>query len=212
MPLSRKILFLPRWYPTSQNIQNGVFLQKHARAAAINNEGVVLYAEPSKSASHVEKKQQGKLTELIIGYKTSDVSILNFFNYVISLFKGWKLIRHSGFHPELCHVHIVGRQALLAMWLQWRCKIPFIVSEQWSGYATGEYLRQTPFKRWLARYSVKKAATVTAVSNFLKEAMLRCGLKGNYGILPNVAEVLPDAAMRQPVTDKFRYLVVADLR
>lgn len=207
----RKILFLPRWYPNKYGVQNGVFIQKHARAAAVNNEVVVLFAAPSPTGSQTVKSQHGNLTEVFVYYKSGSFRWLNFIRYLFSLFKGWSLVSNSGFRPDSCHVNMLLRPAMLALWLKWRYGIPYILTEHWSGYVTGQFEKQSFLKKALTRFVASRAAVVTAVSGTLKEAMSRCGLNGNIRILPNVAEALPGAWKQKPVSDIFRFIVVADL-
>ena len=40
-----KILFIPAWYPSKQNLVAGIFIKEHAKAVALFNEVVVLYSE-----------------------------------------------------------------------------------------------------------------------------------------------------------------------
>lgn len=212
MLLHRKILFLPRWYPTAYDVQNGVFIRKHAQAAALNNEVVVLFASSSPFQPQTTQKKHGNLTEVIVYYERNSFPLLNFIKYLTALFKGWRTIRRAGFQPELCHVNMLTRPALLALWLKWKAGIPFVITEHWSGYISGKFESQSPLKKWLIRYVVKKASLVTAVSEPLKEAMIRSELNAPIRILPNVVEVTPDAWRTQPVSDTFRFLLVADLK
>ena len=207
-----KILFLPRWYPSENDRQNGVFIQKHAQAAALHNEVAVLYAEPSASKNAIEEKKTGNLTEVIVYYKSSFLKPISLLLYTIALYKGWKKITQSGFFPNLTHVHVLNRPALLALWLKWKHNVPFIISEHWSGYVTGKFEQRGIASGLLTALAIKQAAFVTVVSETLKAGMLKCGLKADYRILPNVVEVLPDAWKQKLPDDKFRYLVVADLR
>ncbi len=207
-----KILFLPRWYPSENDSQNGIFIQKHAQTAALHNEVVVLYAEPSASKNAIEETKNGNLTEVIVYYKSSFLKPISVLHYAIALYKGWKKITQSGFFPNLTHVHVLNRPALLALWLKWKHQVPFIISEHWSGYVTGKFEQRGIASGLLTAFAIKQAAFVTVVSETLKAGMLKCGLKADYRILPNVVEVLPEAWKQQLPDDKFRYLVVADLR
>ena len=212
MQLKRKILFLPRWYPVGDDLQNGVFIQKHARAAALHNEVIVLYAAPSSGKSRISKTSDGNLTEIFIFYKKKSFAPFNFLLYVKALMSGWKMISSTGFRPDIAHVNMLSRPAILAIWLKWKFRIPFIITEHWSGYITGEFAKQNILKKWFVSYLFKNAALATAVSAVLKEAIQRCGLKNDVRLLPNVVETMPDAWKQKPVSSVFRYLIVADLK
>lgn len=206
-----KVLFLPRWYPSDSDRQNGVFIQKHARAVALLNEVVVLYAEVSSVKKATEIVKAGNLTEVIVYYKASFLKPLSVLLYLKALFSGWKKIRQTGFFPHLTHVHVLNRPALLALWLKWKHKIPFILSEHWSGYVTGKFEQRGIASGLFTLFVIKQAETVTVVSETLKAGMLKSGLSAGYRIIPNVVEVLPDA-WKQQQADIFRFLIVADLR
>lgn len=207
-----RVLFLPRWYPAENDWQNGVFIQKHARAAALQNEVVVLYAVPAESEARTETVTNGNLTEITVYYKTSVIKPLNILLYMRALFRGWSTVRQSGFFPDVCHVHVLNRPALLALRLRLMRGIPFIISEHWSGYITGGFEQRGLASGLFTAYAVQKAKVVTVVSEVLKTGMQRCGLTADYHIIPNVVEVLPNAQQAEPPNDTFRYLMVADLR
>jgi len=207
-----KILFLPRWYPADSDRQNGVFIQKHAQAAALHNEVVALYAEPSKTKKAIEENRKGNLSEVIVYYRSSFFKPINVLLYARALFRGWKHIMQSGFLPDICHVHVLNRPALLALGLKWRKGIPYLISEHWSGYVTGKFEQRGLVSGLFTAFAIKQAKMVIVVSETLKAGMLKCGLHADYRIVPNVVEVLPDAWKTNLPADKFRFLVVADLR
>ena len=91
--------------------------------------------------------------------------------------------------PDLCHVHVLNRPALLALYLKITAGIPYIVSEHWSGYFKESPGFRNPFKRKITNLLIKASAKVTTVSNYLKESMLNQGLINNYEVINNIIEV-----------------------
>ncbi|GIV33402.1 MAG: glycosyl transferase [Chitinophagales bacterium] len=211
MASGRKILFLPRWYPSDNDPQNGVFIRKHAQAAALLNEVVVLIAEPVQGPGRITIARQENLTEIIVYYPKRKLGLGKILAYLLALRQGWQIIRQSGFSPQLSHVEVIGRQALLALWLYYRHQVPYVVTEHWSGYLTGQFQRKALIARWFSAWVLRRAAAVSVVSEILKKGMAACGLRMDYCILPNVVEVLTQSKMA-PVSEKFTFLVVADLR
>ncbi len=212
MTTARKVLFLPRWYPSENDIQNGVFIQKHAQAAALHNEVAVLYAEPTKGQGKLLKAKSDGLTEVIVYYKDSGSGFLNGLSYLAAMKKGWKLIEKAGFTPNICHVHVLNRPALLGLWLKWFHRIPFIVSEHWSGYLTGKFKDKGVLTRWFTKLAVKEASGVTVVSEALKIGMMQCGLRADYKVLPNVVNIPSSSESLDVPAGCFTFLSVADLR
>jgi hypothetical protein len=45
-----KILFVSGWYPTDENPSHGIFVKRHAQAAALSNTVSVLYVHTISSA------------------------------------------------------------------------------------------------------------------------------------------------------------------
>ncbi len=212
MQYPRNTLFLPRWYPSQNDMQNGVFIQKHARAAAMKNKVVVLYAIATNGESRITDSNYGNLREVIIYYAAGHISLLNFITSVKALFAIWRYVRRSGFQPDVCHLNVSGRQSLLALWINRKYSVPFIISEHWSGFISGQYEMQSFLKRLFTAYVFRKAALVTVVSETLKRAIINCGLRKDIKLLPNVVNVQPDAWKLHPVNAKFRFLAVADLK
>ena len=86
-----------------------------------------------------------------------------------------------------------------------------MISEQWSGYATGLFEKKSALVKSLSRFVFRKANAVTAVSRFLEAKMQKAGLKNNYTITPNVVEPLEKNSSPLPANNKIKILTVADL-
>ncbi len=207
----KKILFLPRWYPSENDPQNGVFIQKHARAAARHHSVTVIYAEPSSKIHVTENAPESNLREVIYYYKKSSFKLLNLLRYFKTLFRAYRELLRGNFVPDLCHVHMLTRPVALALWLKWKHGIPYLITEHWSGYLTGKFQQENYFKKRLTAHAIKNAAMVTVVSEFLKKGMIQCGLNAKFQILPNVVETNAEGIVEKAPEGKFSYLVVADL-
>src|SRR5689334_3268175 len=133
-----RVLFLTEWYPNKFDIQSGVFVRKHAKAASQFCEVNVLYVmrdSALKQSYVVEKSTSGSLSEWIVYYKGSDFKL---FNAYINLSIHWKMIaaiRKEKGMEDIWHINIIGeRTALLTMLQQWEKKIPYVITEHWTGY------------------------------------------------------------------------------
>ncbi|MBK8584063.1 MAG: hypothetical protein IPN88_00905 [Bacteroidetes bacterium] len=72
---SKNILMIAKWYPFKEDPQFGVFIQKHAKAIAIENKVAVLYASSNanQNESYVfEINQEHNLLEIIISFKKNE--------------------------------------------------------------------------------------------------------------------------------------------
>ena len=181
-----KVVFLARWYPHKYDPMFGLFVQRHAEAAALNDDITVVYVHPDENANRkydIERIQENGVDTIRIYYKK--VGRLNSaWRYYRSCLKGLQLAGT----PDLFHVHVLTRMGLVAYRQHKRHGIPYLITEHWS-----RYLPNNDFNGWLrkklTRKVVKNAKAVTTVSEILAQAMQNHGLKNpNYHILPNVVD------------------------
>jgi glycosyltransferase involved in cell wall biosynthesis len=83
----------------------------------------------------------------------------------------------------------VLRQSLLALWLKWRFKMKYAVSEQNGWYMPGDrrFFRQNFLFRWFVKKIFNNAAALHVVSNSLGIELKKAGLFTRpYSVIPNV--------------------------
>ena len=126
----RKILWLTSWYPNKYDAFNGDFIQRHARAAAINDDIHVLFITKSPVHETNENFQYATgLTEQIIYFKEYQ-SYLGKFQNQISYVTHYRnaiknYIQKNGL-PHCVHVHIPWKAGLVALWMKKVYKKDFI--------------------------------------------------------------------------------------
>lgn len=178
---------------------------------------MVLYAHSTpdvKEKFEIDKTVTGGLTEVIIYYRKSTSSFaraVNAFNYFLAIRKGMKFSGVSHSKPDILHAYILTRTGLISWYLSRRWKLPYIISEQWSGFVTGKFLKSNWFKRIITRYTVKKANALTCVSEFLYRRMKECGVVNpSTHVIPNVISKSPVISGRNE-SSRVSVLLVADL-
>lgn len=211
------IWMITKWYPNREDPQFGVFIQKHARAISQYNNISVLYIHSFFNLPddfEIDEKENNGLKEIIIYFRknTSAIGkIINIFRYLSALKKGLRILNKRNSEPQIIHAYILTRTGFIAWYLSWRKKIPFVISEQWSGYLTGKYLRSTLIKKMITRFIVSKAASVICVSSFLLKRMKECGLENSaYQVIPNVIENVSQSSLTIN-KNQINVLMVADL-
>lgn len=110
-----------------------------------------------------------------------DVQVLSAFTWR-EFIRSWRLFRilkRTWGLPDVVQLNVIHKQGLLALWLKWRYKIPFIIVEHWSGYLpeNGQFMRLSAIKRKIYGKIASEAETILPVSERLKEAMQKCGIK-----------------------------------
>lgn len=184
----RHIVFLARWYPHRYDPMFGLFVQRHAEAAALYNDVSVIYVhadENVKEKYEIERSTANNINTIRVYYrkpKSKIVSLIRFFNANKLALKQLK-------KPDLIHVHILTRCGVIALWQEIVRGTPYIITEHWSRYLPGNdfggFLR-----KMMTKFVVKNASTVTTVTENLAKAMQNHGLKNkNYVVLPNVVDV-----------------------
>lgn len=182
-----KVVFLARWYPHKYDPMFGLFVQRHAEAAALHDEVTVVYVHPDEQAKDkydIERTTENGVDTIRIYYKKRG-KLRSAWRYYRACLKGLQLTGK----PDLIHVHVLTRMGLVAFRQKRLHGTPYIITEHWSRYLPGN-----DFSGWLrkklTRKVVRNAKAVTTVSEILAQAMQNHGLNHpNYQILPNVVDV-----------------------
>ena len=198
----KHILFLAEWFPHPADPQLGVFIEKHARAAAVYNHVTVIHiiSENRKSRDlkiNLEKKDYSLIR---ISYKKSFSRITNFFRYRKALKKAISLCDKT----DMVHLHVCGRNAIgRKMFLK---KLPFVITEHWSGYlrSNANFLVRSS----VAKRTFRNARAVSAPSFHLKKVLEKIFSLNDIRVIPNVIEESPRPLMKPVIP---RMIAVADM-
>ena len=190
----KHIVFLARWYPHRYDPMFGLFVQRHAEAAALFNDITVIYCQQStdngqqsssKEKFEIVRTNENNVDTIRVYYKKPKNKIQSLLRFYRANMMALKLCKK----PDLIHVHVLTRLGVIA-WIQKILhKTPYIITEHWSRYLPGNdfsgFLRKTACK-----LVVRNARTVTTVTENLATAMKNHGLKNdNYVVLPNVVNL-----------------------
>lgn len=216
---ARPILFLAGWYPTPEDPQDGVFVRKHAIAASTFHEVVVLSVIPSAKEATTNTEKNGSLTEYSASYIRSDLPVIgpaiNFFRFIQTIRESTATILQKH-NPALVHVHILNRHALPALWLSLTRGMPYLVTEHWTGYVSGDFQKLPVWRKWMMKTIARRAVLMTVVSPALKTAIEGLDFHKDVRILPNVVECdhsVSESARTQKSASsrRIRMLNVSDL-
>lgn len=193
------VMFLPRWYPDRYDPMLGLFVRRHAEAAALYNRISVVYVSPSQSATNewfetVRTEEPNLLTYNIYYRKFKGNKLFQrFFNnlmFFVALMRGMKQVMAEWGRPDLIHVHILTRMALPALWMKGFRGIPYIITEHWSRYLPERSEFKGYFRKKLTKKLIEHSDRITVVTSDLYNAMVDLGLyHNNYCVLPNVVDL-----------------------
>ncbi|MCH8331111.1 MAG: glycosyltransferase, partial [Bacteroidetes bacterium] len=185
-----KVLFLSSWYPSRINPQLGNFVQRHAKAASIDNDVAVLHvcADPSISNTYevVESNDDGIHTVIVYYKKSSGFKRLT--RYFKAYRSGLERIRSSFGKIDLIHVNVLFPVGVIALWFKWLYKIPYVVTEHWTGYLQedGHYSSSSFLRKMMTQKVVSGSSMILPVTNNLATAMQSLGLNAKYQVITNV--------------------------
>jgi glycosyltransferase involved in cell wall biosynthesis len=194
----KKILWLTNWYPNRNDLFDGDFIQRHARAAAIFHDVHVIFvteAAAGQDPGEVVHRATGLTEQVIYGKRISGIlgkvrRALHWKNLFMQAVEAY--IRDHG-QPDHVHIHIPWKVGIVALWVRQKYKRPFIVSEHWSFYeetimnAKALEGRSTWMMKLLTRIYTE-AQAVVAVSEHLSSVLQKTvGRKADY-IIPNVVD------------------------
>lgn len=183
------ILFLCGWYPSEVSPTNGDFIKRHAEAVnSIHKVTVVhLVSHQYLQSNHRIDRTIDNGIETYIGYvkpsKNLFVKYARFWNVYIQIFK-----KIGTF--DVLHLNEIYPFGLAALHLNYFRKIPYIISEHWTGYHFPKSQNISFLQKYISKKIVKNASFVCPVSSNLKHSMENFGLHGTYKTVPNVVDTL----------------------
>ncbi len=209
-----KILNLCRWYPNRYDPMPGLFIQRHAEAAALYAEVSAVYAQcvPQNERdqtyeTEVEEKNGVRAAHVYYREPRTRIpgwrQLVKTWRFLKAVELGIQAVSGSVLNFDLVHVHVLTRLGAVALYLKWKYGTPYVITEHWTRYLNLTQRFRGSFRKWLTRLVVKHAAVVTAVSQDLIRAMQQHGLKNpDYRVISNVVDpvffdVIPPSKNRE---------------
>ncbi len=182
------ILFLCGWYPSRVLPANGDFIQRHAEAVATKHKVSVLHIISDSSLTQSRELSTNTLhnvTTHIAYVKPSNNPLVKMARF----FSAFKVLLSKIDSYDIVHVNKLFPFGIFAIFLKKFRKVPYIISEHWTGYHFPQANTISRMEVFLSKKIAKHASFVCPVSRDLQGAMENIGLKGNYEIVPNVVAV-----------------------
>ena len=218
----KHILHLPKWYPYPDNPQFGVFVLKQIEAVAGDYKTSVLFINPVSGLksryrlSHTYKNEVFAVFAEFRQYSGNNSfvkHIVHCCRYFKIFRKGKKIIINHYGAPDLIHSHVLLRAGVWGLFYKILKKIPYVVSEHWSGYITGKFAKKGYLYCFLSRKVLNNAFRVLVVSEKLGDAIVDSGIKPEkISVVPNIV-YFPEHRVNssKPESSKIIALSVADL-
>ena len=184
----KHIVFLARWYPHRYDPMLGLFVQRHAEAAALYDDISVVYVHPDENIRQkfdIVDETANNVRTIRVYYRKSRSKIISLLRFFKANNKALKMLPK----PDIIHVHILTRLGLVALRQKRLHGTPYIITEHWSRYLPGNDFSGLLRKK-LTKTVVRHASAITTVTDILAKAMQSHGLRNDhYVIVPNVVDI-----------------------
>ena len=178
------VLWLPSWYPHRTDPLLGNFIKRQAEAVIPLCEVLVLYAVQGDRTYEIGVEKD-KFTTIIVYFPSTKNPLLKLIRYVKAWSKGFSFILKTEKKPDLVHLNVAYPAGIAALWLYLFHKIPFVVSEHWSGFSPRKSGFDSVFRKIIMTLCFKYAKKTIVLSKSLN----RWYLKRMDVEIPNVVDV-----------------------
>ena len=184
----KNVLFLSSWYPSRVHTTLGNFVRYHALAASKYNSINVLYIVADDNVKDYEIKyfQDHELKTTIVYFKRG---IFKYLNYFVAFTKGFHFVKEKNkLKFDIVHMNIMHPGIWQALYLKWRYKIPYVVSENWHGFQDLAKYNLSFLELKLIKIGFRFSSVISPVSKQLKNCMINANYQAKYQIIPNVVD------------------------
>lgn len=213
----KPVLWLTSWYPSRVNPTNGDFVERHARAVAEFTSLIVLLIEkdetlPAGKTEIIRSEEPNLIVYKVYygksGWGSSFEKIMSILKYRNLQKRMYADISKKYGIPSLVHVHVAMKAGMLALYLKSKNRIPFVLTEHWTGYykeskpniyTTGKALRG------LIKKVIQQSSQLFPVSTNLGKKIGETVAPVPFQMIPNVVDT--SVFRYEPVTAPiFRFI------
>lgn len=223
--MSRRILVIPSWYPTTKRPLNGSFFQEQARFLQENAEVdiQVLYGEKRSrpllvwfwmliqswlkpswpvSKENVPQNPTALCFEVPANRRVPDGLQITLERRLF--WKAYSSLVRTGWKPELIHAQSGMDAGIFSQYISQKTKIPFVVVEH-QVVVFHSYSRK---RARLVLNSYKNAQKLGAVSHAQRRNMLMHEFACSPVVVPNLVDETRFSLSERPATDTFQILTI----
>jgi glycosyltransferase involved in cell wall biosynthesis len=222
----RKILWLVSWYPNETDPFSGDFIKRQAEAVSVFQPLTIIFVgkkakisltdqrDLSVQNSNNEAMHEFILYDPAIENDAPGTKILSLYNYFKTHLGIIRRLKKSKELPDLVHVHVAMKAGLVALYLKWKYKIPYVLTEHWSGYypiAKDSLFKKTYFFQYCTKLILKKADRFLPVSEALGNQIKRHWARISFQKIPNSVNTRLFFPSANEFADRFRFIHISSL-
>ena len=185
------------WFPSRVHPTLGNFNEKFAEAAALFNDVTAIYVAAeiglTRKFELIESEERGvKKVHIYFPKKEKENAfdkLVKGYRYFKYYKKAYRHAREQQGKPDVIHLNIIYPVGLFVLLLHKFEKIPYVISENYTGYLKSTSIQIKGLRLWLSRKITNHAARLLPVTVDLKNAMKEHGFQGEYELVPNVTDI-----------------------
>lgn len=179
------VLFLSSWFPSKTHPTLGNFVQRHAEAVALFAKVTVLYLSKNSTIENftIEDTEESNVRIVRVYYSSNGFL---FRNRISALKKGIEHINFNTNKPDIVQLNMVWPEGWQALFIKRKWKIPFVISDNWTGYHANERGPLPAHIRSYMCYIANHSNLLLPVTQQLEQAMRKLGFSRPSTIVPNV--------------------------
>ncbi len=187
--LKIKSLWVCSWYPSRIHTNLATFIERQAKAVAPLADIAILYVVGDAVSDYEMDIEKGDFLIVRVYFPETTHSVFKFFRQCRAQWKGYKAVLRLVGQPQIVHVQSLFPAAVFAMYLDVFKKIPFVVTEHFSGYTKPKEFNKLKLRKAFTWVILRRTQMVLALSNYFVEALETLGLKARrYRIVFNVVD------------------------
>ena len=181
-----KALWISSWFPNRKDGLLGNFVAKQAQAVANQCDIAVVFVSDDAIVDYEIETSNEDFLKILVYYPKTSNRLMKFFRFM----KAWKIglqeLKKHSFKPDIVHLNILNPTGLVALYLHFFRKIPFVITEHWSGYNRRMPQMIEWHHRWLIKLCGRFSSKIIGMSPFFVESMEINGLNGSFEVIPNI--------------------------
>ena len=195
------VLFLASWYPGRVGAFDGDFIERHAQCISLYNRVFVVYIAKDPAITDdkiaIEKEISGNLItyKAYYPYSKSKLGLGEKFNSTLRGFKlfnqVYKMIAEEYGSMDIVHLNVLMKAGLYALRLKKKYKLPFVLSENWTGYYKERedgYLQQSWWYQFISKMIYRNCDYPLPVTKDLGDKMNALMGEKDFKVIPNVVD------------------------
>ena len=184
-----KSLWLCSWYPSRKTWHLGTFIQRQAMAASSLSDITVLYVIGDAVSYYETDIEKGQFLTIRVYFPETSNIILKSIRQFRAQLIGYRTVLRLVGKPDIAHVQSLYPAAIFALYLDFFKKIPFVVTEHYSGYTKPADFNKQRIRKIFTCLVFKRAKIVLALSDYFIQALKKLGLTARqFRIVFNVVD------------------------